>query len=87
MNNTSQKLWFRAKTYGYGWTPCSWQGWVATFLYVFAAVTFFDVIDKQSHSGSDAVMAFVLPFVSLTFLFIVVCIFKGEKPRWKWGNK
>ena len=22
--------WFRRKTFGYGWTPASWEGWVAT---------------------------------------------------------
>jgi hypothetical protein len=21
--------WFRKKACGYGWTPCTWQGWVA----------------------------------------------------------
>ena len=20
--------WFRRKRWGYGWTPCTWQGWV-----------------------------------------------------------
>ena len=22
-----QKLWFKAKLYGWGWYPCSWEGW------------------------------------------------------------
>ena len=25
--------WFRRKTLGYGWTPCSWQGWVVMALF------------------------------------------------------
>ena len=28
--------WFCRKRFGYGWTPCSWQGWAATLLFVLA---------------------------------------------------
>ena len=30
--------WFRRKRWGYGWTPASWEGWVATLLFVLACV-------------------------------------------------
>ena len=30
--------WFRRKTFGYGWTPASWEGWVATLLFVLACI-------------------------------------------------
>ncbi len=29
----SDKLWFKAKKFGWGWTPCSWEGWTVTGLY------------------------------------------------------
>jgi hypothetical protein len=28
--------WFRRKSFGYGWTPASWEGWLATALFVLA---------------------------------------------------
>ncbi len=28
--------WFRPKVRGIGWTPCSWEGWVATGLLIAA---------------------------------------------------
>jgi len=26
--------WFRRRRFGLGWTPCSWQGWAVTFVYL-----------------------------------------------------
>jgi len=30
--------WFRKKTFGYGWTAASWEGWLATLLLILACV-------------------------------------------------
>ncbi len=32
------KLWFRAKDYGWGWTPCSGEGWIVTAIVLVALV-------------------------------------------------
>ncbi len=26
----TDRPWFKRKTYGWGWTPVSWQGWLVT---------------------------------------------------------
>ncbi len=82
----SKKLWFRAKTYGYGWTPCTWQGWVVTLFYIASSMTIFIQIDRSNHSGSYTLNRFALPFIALTFFMIVICVFKGEKAGWRWGK-
>lgn len=82
----SDKLWFRAKTYGYGWTPCSWQGWMVALFYITCSMTIFIQIDRSSPSGSDTLNKFSLPFLVLSFFMIVICVFKGEKARWRWGK-
>ena len=28
-----KKLWFRAKCYGWGWYPCSWEGWLVILIW------------------------------------------------------
>jgi len=47
--------WFRKKTIGYGWTPCTWQGWLATLLLVFACFGTADPellqLDKSSRTA------------------------------------
>ena len=30
--------WFRKKTFGYGWTPCTWQGWAVMVLFIAVAL-------------------------------------------------
>ncbi len=79
-------LWFKAKKYGYGWTPCSWQGWLIILVYLLVMLVTFRSIDLHSHSGSDTLIA-VFPFWLLyTFVLLLICSLTGEKPRWRWGE-
>lgn len=81
------KRWFKAKTYGYGWYPASWQGWAIIITYISLVIQFFQLIDKNSHSVSDTLIGMVIPFVLLTILLLFIAYGTGEKPRWRWGNK
>lgn len=87
MNNKKEnKLWFKAKRFGWGWTPCSWEGWVVLLLYLNAIVPQFLFIDDNSHSVSDTLINFALPFISLTIFLLIICYLKGERPSWRWGK-
>lgn len=70
----TKKPWFKRKTYGWGWTPSTWQGWAVLALYLFGAVKGF-------------VSVFAPGFLLLTAALIAVCYLTGEKPRWQWGKK
>ncbi len=80
------KLWFKAKNYGYGWYPCSWQGWIIIAVYVLLLLFVFRIIDVNSHSVSDTLIGIIIPFLVLTLLLIAICYKTGEKARWRWGN-
>ena len=93
----TRKLWFRAKEYGWGWYPVSWQGWAITVLYaaLFAAtfIIFFGWIGPATEAGLETRD---LVFSSLEFLAIIgvltytlfrICMRHGEKPEWRWGKK
>jgi len=41
-NLADNRAWFRPKTYGYGYTPVRWQGWVS--ILVFVALLFATVL-------------------------------------------
>ena len=77
----NKKIWFPAKRYGWGWgLPCAWQGWavVATWLLLLI-------------SGAVTLMpmhpvAFAVALGVLLALLITICFWKGETPRWRWGN-
>lgn len=79
-------LWFRAKICGYGWIPCSWQGWLVLVVYIIALVVTFRTVDLHSHSGSDTLIGVVPLWVLYTFILLLICYRTGEKPRWRWGK-
>ena len=74
-----KKLWFKRKTYGYGWVPCTWQGWlfllVATLLFV-PLVTRFEDLPRP---------LFFLLVILWTLALLLVTYLKGPSPRWQWG--
>ncbi len=84
--NESKKIWFKAKNYGWGWQPSSWQGWLVLLVFIGFNIKIFWLIDRSSHSVSDTLINFVLPFILSTVILIIICYFKGEKPKWRWGK-
>ncbi|MFO7287909.1 MAG: hypothetical protein LOD94_12975 [Gammaproteobacteria bacterium] len=71
--------WFGAKTYGIGWTPVTWQGWVVVIVFVVLVIGGMALIDEWWLKVAYA----VLLIVALVFL----AAWKGEKPfKWRWGR-
>lgn len=81
------RYWFIRKTYGYGWTPATWEGWLVLTLYVVASVLTYLIVYPRADSAQNIVLWFVLPFVCYTALLLLTAYKKGEKPRWQWGNE
>jgi ACR3 family arsenite efflux pump ArsB len=81
-----QKVWFKRKRYGFGWTPATWEGWAVLGMYAVLAVLLFRRADASSHSESDTLIGFTLPLLLLTLVLVLVTYLKGETPRWQWGE-
>lgn len=88
LKDNPRGYWFKAKLYGWGWIPATWQGWCVTALYCLLILSFVlvreDDIPGNPDSGSNF-LTFGLPMIVLTILFISIIYKKGEKPRWQWG--
>lgn len=84
--NTPRKLWFKRKLYGWGWTPCTWQGWVSVLVFIVLVYCLFLQLNEQS-TGVFVLTHFTIPVFVLVMLFIWLGYAKGEKPRWQWGNR
>ena len=80
-------LWFKAKTFGWGWYPSTWQGWGVLFLYLFAVISNVVFVNNHVHSNSDFLIQFFPQEFVLTAFLIIICYAKGEKPMWRWGNR
>ena len=79
-NDTNKKLWFRRKLYGWGWTPCSWQGWLVILIWVILFIPAVSNLDREIYKN------YLFIFLSIAVL-IAICYKKGEKPKWQWGKR
>ena len=82
-----QRIWFRRKLYGWGWTPCTWEGWLTIFIFLVLTVLNFFRLDANSHSNSDTIRPFIIQYFILIAVLLLICYKKGEKPRWQWGKR
>jgi hypothetical protein len=68
----TNKAWFGPKRHlGWGWTPCSWEGWAATGAFALAVVVIFSALH-----GVAAVLGAVIAFIA----FGAVMVATGTPP-------
>ena len=84
MTNDPRGYWFKAKLYGWGWTPVTWQGWVVLLVYVVALGGLSFTIDKTAPTN-HVLWTFIALVALLTVCLIAICYKTGERPRWQWG--
>ena len=73
------KQWFKAKRYGWGWYPVTWQGW--------AMLLIFCVLIAQEVTALNKGFSFMHLFTLTVWIICIIsiCYQTGEKPRWRWG--
>ncbi len=85
-----EKRWFKAKTYGYGWVPCTWEGWTVVGGYIvlsLAPTAIFLVLGLDTEHSGSLYAAFFLPYIALlTGVLLWISLKKGGKPQWRWGK-
>ncbi len=65
-------MWFRQRSYGWGWFPIKIEGWISVILFVIGIIYF---------STRNVLGIFVL-----IAMLILLGYLKGPKPRWSWGR-
>ncbi|OGL98224.1 hypothetical protein A2318_01270 [Candidatus Uhrbacteria bacterium RIFOXYB2_FULL_45_11] len=83
-----KKYWFKAKTYGWGWYPVTWQGWLVIVGFLILDVGNVYRLDlAQGTTNEKIALEFVLETFLLISALVWICYKTGEKPGWRWGNK
>ena len=77
-----KKYWFKTKTYGWGWYPATWQGWLVLGIYILLFASL--IIKVNSHTM--VLPLYLIAVFILTGILLVICYLTGEKPRWRWGK-
>ena len=80
-------IWFKAKKYGWGWSPATWQGWLITLIFVGIVSYRGLVVQEMFDTATSFVWRYVFETLLLTIILIGICFVTGEKPRWRWGDK
>jgi hypothetical protein len=74
--------WFRAKRYGWGWgLPITWQGWAVFIGFLILVLAGIALVPPRQSPAE-----FIAYVVVLCALLTGVCWWKGEPPRWRWGE-
>ena len=83
---SSKKLWFRAKSYGWGWTPASWQGWLIVLIYIMLMAGVTSGVNIYYNFAWQAPVVSILIGFILTGILLVITYKTGEPPSWRWGR-
>lgn len=76
---TEKKPWFKPKSFGWGWQPNTWEGWVLSVLY---AIGLIRSVSKaiSTDSASEFLISFGLDFIILTGFFLIICYMTSKFP-------
>lgn len=81
------RVWFKAKRFGWGWTPATPEGWAVVVMFLaaligstIALVRFRPMPPSPAMVGEHLALACVLAAA-----LVGICLKTGEKPGWRWG--
>jgi hypothetical protein len=81
-----KKYWFKAKYYGWGWYPSSWQGGLVMLIFILLIIFNAIRIDSQQHSVSNFLINFIPQTILFAIILIIIAWQTGEMPKWRWGK-
>lgn len=81
----NKKIWFKAKRYGWGWTPASIEGWICIAIFMALVIITAFLVEKFTNSEMEFAIIYMLLLLLQTIPLIYICYKKGEKPGWRWG--
>jgi hypothetical protein len=78
-----KRYWFPAKRFGWGWgLPITWEGWVVMAVYIGLIVGITVVVPP-----ARSISGFAISVAAATIIFMLACWWKGEPPKWRWGDE
>ena len=77
--------WFGPKRYGMGLSPTTWQGWLATLIFIGLIAL---AAAAMRGSGRHPTLWNVFAFGGLTAAYIALAVWKSDRQpwRWRWGG-
>ncbi len=81
--------WFKPKSYGYGATPVTWEGWAVTLAAVIVVVVSVVTMNRLvAQSNAVAWLTWAVLIAAATWWFVQFCRRRTDGEwRWRWGNR
>ncbi|MEW6454307.1 MAG: hypothetical protein AB1490_26950 [Pseudomonadota bacterium] len=83
----TNRYWFKPKTYGYGATPTTWEGWVLVAAGIAViALSSFVLLGLKPHTAGILLWGAVV--LATVFVLVVVSHRKTDGQwHWRWGSR
>lgn len=82
-----KRPWFRAKRFGWGWYPATWEGWAIMIAWLAIVLFIVSHTVYLLEKTPTFIYSYTIEMVLLIAPLIFVCYLTGEKPYWSWGVK
>jgi hypothetical protein len=87
LKDNPEGYWFKRKLYGWGWTPAKWQGWAVVAIFVAGLALMIIPLSRLSSPNKGDTTWFLIKVALWAIALIAVCYWKGEAPKWQWGQR
>lgn len=88
MEDKSEKLWFKRRRYGWGWTPVTWQGWLCIVIFLAVVVScVYTLPMKPQEPTAGQILLFFMYVGSAALILLGISYMKGPSPKFRWGKK
>lgn len=84
LKDNPEQYWFKAKIYGWGWTPARWQGWLALGIFFVCVILATYAIERWANTPQEVLLGSSLGIMLPALILILVAWKTGENPRWRW---
>lgn len=85
LKDNPNHYWFKARLYGWGWVPVTWQGWVVMLVFILLLIGNAYRFDARLRQSDSVPIEFIIETVVLVAVLLTLCWKTGERPRWQWG--
>jgi hypothetical protein len=86
LKDNPEHYWFKAKYYGWGWTPATTEGWLVILIFILFIIWRVVALAQNAVPTTDQRIWFFAEVIGALVALLLICWKTGESLRWQWGN-
>ncbi|HXV26687.1 MAG TPA: hypothetical protein VD862_01530 [Candidatus Paceibacterota bacterium] len=77
-----RNYWFKARFFGWGWYPATWQGWAVLAVWGLWLALLIVLVNPEADP-----LLWITGLLGSVGVLIGICWKKGERPSWRWAGE